>query len=474
MRKNLLRTALSCFALLMSLSLSAQKAEIDVYSCISHPDLEDAFAGAAIYGISENGRYAVGYSAEFSDYVILWDKETREFSQITGSFGDRACVYAVSNDGVVVGAFADNDNGRITEDGTPYLIPGYWKEGKWYPLELFIDKMQGDVNGEARTISPDGRIITGYIYGKYNQTYYDTETGDMNAVKQVNKFCPAVWIDGVLQETGELPLGNTVGQGIIMQYASADGKVLGGFAEHDSGTRSPAIWKDGKLTRILGKEDIDINKDNQYWFAGYVSCVSPNGKWACGAWGPEGDGWNAKQYAFVYDIENDEVEIVENWGLAYYITNEGLLFGKTDLFGSALVRDGEFNGSLTDYLATLGIKAPKGLPESVQAVSADGTVFGGWYLVQGIFGATMMPSVAVLSGAKVGLDCLKSEGNHMALNNHTVNAPKAQSIEAYDMTGRLVARAQGEELSLAAHKGVVLVKATYQNGNVAVKEFLLQ
>ena len=474
MKQSLLRIALGIIGLVSILSSQAQNAKITLYNAYTNPDLADAFMGAAFYGISDNGKYAVGFSAEYSDYVFLWNRATGEFRQITGSFGNRACVYDVSDNGVVVGTFADDNNGEVKEDGTPYMIPGYWIAGMWTPLELEIDKMAGDVNGEARTISPDGRVITGYIYGKYEKTYYDTETGDMNAVKMVNKYRPAVWIDGKLQPIESLPSADVVGQGIVMNYASTNGEVLGGFAEHDTGTRSPAIWKDGQLIRILGKEDIDLDKEGQYWFAGYVACVSPSGKWVCGTWNPEGDGWYAPQYAFVYNVETEEVEMIEDWGIAYYITDDGLLFGKTELMGTPLVRTQDFSGSLEDYLKLLGVTAPKGLPESVQCVSADGSVFAGWYLVQDDFGPVMMPSVAVLENATVGIEDATADNKGITCTEGAICAPGAVQTEAYDIAGRLIATTKGESLPVNGLKGMTIVKVVYANGETATKQFLLK
>lgn len=474
MKKILLRVAIAVVAMVGTLSLQAQTADINVYYSQTNEEVEELFLGSAVYAVSDNGKFAVGHGTDYSEYAFLWKRSSGKFDMIKGSFKNRAYAYDVSDDGIVVGAFATDNNGEVSEDGVPYIIPGYWQAGQWTALELEIPMKMGDVNGEARTISPDGRIITGYIYGYYDQTYYDTETGDMNAVKKVEKIRPAVWIDGKLQPIEQLPMGNEVGQGIILQYASKDGSVLGGFAEHESGTRSPAIWKDGQLIRILGKEDIDVNKDGQYWFAGYVACVSPNGKWVCGTWGPEGDGWNQKQYAFVYNVETDEVEILEDWGIAYYITDDGLLLGKTDLFGSALVRDGEFNGSLIDYLATLGIDAPDGLPESVQTISADGSVFAGWYLVQDDMGPMMMPSVAVLNSTALALDEVQGATAAPAVQGDVLKASGAQHIALYDAAGRCIAKTQGETLSLQGLHGVVVAKVVYANGSTATHQYLLK
>lgn len=474
MNKFLLRIVFCIMGCLMGMSLCAQTADIAVYNSETNPEVSELYLGAAVYAVSDNGKYAVGHGTDYSEYAFIWKRSSGKFDQIKGSFNQRACAYDVSNDGIVVGVFAYDNNGEVTEDGTPYVIPGYWQAGKWTALELEVPMRLGDVNGEARTISPDGRIITGYIYGKYEQTYYDPETGKADAVKSVEKLRPAVWIDGKLQPVGTLPMGNEVGQGIVMNYASADGTVLGGFAEHDSGTRSPAIWKDGKLIRILGKEDIDLNKEDQYWFAGYVACVSPNGKWVCGTWNPEGDGWYSPQYAFVYNVETEEIEYIDGWGIAYYITDDGLLLGKTELMGTALVRQGDFNGSLQDYLETLGVSAPSGLPESIQCISADGSVFAGWQLVMDDFGPMMMPSVAVLSGVTLGLDCLQSEADAMTVDGLLLRAPEAQRISLYDLSGRCLCVVEGQEISLQGFHGVVVAKAEYKHGQTASKQYLLK
>ena len=42
---------------------------------------------------------------------------------------------------------------------------------------------------------------------------------------------------------------------------SPDGTMMCGWAEWDDGTRSPAVWKDGKMVRLIGTEPAISNPD---------------------------------------------------------------------------------------------------------------------------------------------------------------------------------------------------------------------
>lgn len=380
-------------ALLMGLSactIHAQEKILKVHTVNNDPEMASLFTGASVNGVSLNGRFAVGSGSELTEFAFIWDRETGEFTQITGSLGDAAEVYGVSNDGTVVGCFADSNNGEVSEGGIAYTIPGFWKDGQWTPLETELANEVGDMNGEARTISADGRIITGYIRGTYTMHYNDPITGNPNAETQVIMFRPAVWIDGKLQAWENLPYAELLGQGMWLQAASEDGNILAGVYEHPSGSRSPSVWTNGSIHHIYGEQD--KSDEDRYFFEGNVGSVSPNGKYVAGYWLPRDI---SSCTSFVYDTENHTTENIDGMGIATIVTDNGNVYGMTTYMGASYIRTADFCGLLTDLLDSISYsQVPEDIPQTILGVSEDEKVLGGWYnLEDPDFGYIMMPSI---------------------------------------------------------------------------------
>ena len=474
MKTTLLKTFSCLVALAATLSLSAQTKVVTVYSTGTEGDLADLYAGGTFYGISPNGEYATGNAEGFAGTSFLWNRTTGKFTQITSEHGGECYAYDVSNDGLVVGCFVHDNNGEVVDGTTPYIVPGYWKDGVWTALEIPFEAQRGDVNGYAKAVSGDGRTITGYVYDTYQQHDFDYETGKWSEeVRNVRKLRPAVWIDGKLQPYDNLPLGETVGQGMCANYMSDNGKILGGFAEHDSGSRSPAIWVNHELTRIYGKQDIDVNKD-LYFYAGYVYGISNEGKYAAGQWCPQGDDGYTKTYGVVYDIEGGTTEEIEGWGACTSILDDGTVFGYTGYLGKALIRKGDFNGLLSDYVAEItGAAAPKDLPSTVISTSADGSIICGYYVQNSSMGPLMVPSLMVIGDVPAGIEGVTNQRN-ITIKGEMVTAPGAQELAVYDTAGRLVASGKGDALSLGGAKGVIVVKASFGKSGNVTSQFIVK
>ena len=293
-------------------------------STVIQPDFEDPdngyLYGATAYGVSANGEWVVGYGDEFTMSSFVWNRTTGKFQCVTGapyhtSERDRSECYAVSKDGVVVG-------GVETKKG--YLSPGYWKDGCWTMLE----EAYGQVS-MATAISPDSRIITGHVLRTVEKTYYDFnyETNEYDYSnphkKNVDVYMPVQWLDGVIKEDipSWYPEPDKVGTGIYCFHASDDGKALALNYEHPSGSKAPAALIIGHLKFFYGAEDIDVNKD-EYFFFGETTNVSRNGKFFCGYFSPTGG--SDTVVGFVYDVDKDELTEVDE--LPSVVLNDGTYY----------------------------------------------------------------------------------------------------------------------------------------------------
>lgn len=473
MKKTLHKLLLCLLAVCLAQTVAAQQKKVTVYAIEDDVELLELFAGTTAFGTSANGEYVVGYGTDFVQGSFIWQRSTGKFTQITGCFYNECYAYGVSDNGVVVGNFATDNNGEVAEGTVPYIIPGYWKDGEWTALELAVDMVRGDVNGKAAAISSDGRIIVGSIRDTYEQHYYDPATGNMNAVKKVTKLRPAVWIDGKLQPMENLPYGETVGQGMWADYMSDDAGILGGVAEHDSGTRSPTIWINGEMKRLYGQKDIDVNVD-LYFYAGYVYGISREGKYVTGTWCPKGDDGYSPTIGFIYDVATGAIEELDGWGQCTAVLDDGTLFGNTGYLGESLIRIGDFNGKLSDYVKQLtGAEAPEGLPSTIISASRDGKVFCGYYVAYTDMGPMMMPSIVVIEDDASGINGVQAQQN-IVLKDGVAYAPGAEALSVYDAAGRLVAESAAEQLHLGQLKGVVVVKANYKKGGSVATQFLLK
>lgn len=448
--------------------VQAQEAEeLEVFVYRLKGDQATLFAGSSVNGVSRNGKYAVGHGVEYSDKAFIWDSDSREFKQITGSANDNeACAYGVSNDGTVVGTFAWDNNGASKSVA---IVPGYWKNGTWTMLELESKNIyQGEANGEACYISPDGRVITGYVKGTYKKNFYDLD-GFVTETRDVELYRPAVWIDGKLQPLEERPNGETLQQGMFaMAYsASEDGSVLGGFADFETGSQSPAIWVDGKLTRLYLTEDIDPDTAT-YFPAGRVAAVSANGKYAGGYYDDSGNGYNA--IPFIYNVETGETEELDkSWQAVTYLQNDG-----TAYLMPAGVRENGNAMTLTNYLKTKWGYQGGNLPSVIFGVSEDGMTIGGYAVAASELGQMMDPVVVLVAKKGSGIESVSDAAGKILLNGRTVVAEGAESIEVFDAAGRQLAHSNSEAVTVEGYNGLAIVKAVTADGKSQTAKLVIK
>ena len=480
MKKNLL-TILGCLAF-STVFAQTDLPRVEVFT--PYGEVKDSIPGSNVQGVSLNGEWAVGFGTEYSQHSFIWNRTTGEYSLITGSYEDLSYAYGVSNDGTVVGAFYEDTEGN---GGLGYMLPGIWKDGVWTKLQMentFVptEGLEASVNGEACFISGDGAVITGYIQStSFKRNFYDA-SGALVETRNVSLMRPAVWTKQsngtykLQRKPSTMPTGDELQQGIWSRYGSSqDGTVISVVADHPSGSRSPGVVINGELTRIYGKEDIDVNSDEtQYFYDGVSVTVSPNGKYVPGYWSVTGSGFDLQ--AFVYDTETETVEELEGWGAATVALDDGSIFGFDGYMGNALYRnaDKSYNGSFSDYLNLYYGGYEGNLPQTILSASGDGKTIGGWYAEADAIGAVMYPSIVVLNGAP------NAEPDHVAewkndqrtiiVLGDEVIAPMAVKVELYSAQGALLNSVLADRIALNGLQSVVIAKATYEDGKVEIKK----
>lgn len=493
MRKTLLAAA-GCLALSAAVAQEAEvKLVAKVHNLIEGTALYDSLPGSFVHGVSYNGEYAVGYGTEYTKWSFIWSRATGKFELITGAYENSSIANGVSNDGLVVGAYNCDLKGN---GGEGYLRPGIWRDGVWTPLQIEVEENElvsgqdPTVNGEACFISGDGAFITGYIYSpSFQRNFYD-EDGTLLETRNIGLLRPAIWTWNEKKGTYQLevkwrntPTGDELQQGMWSHYGSSqDATVLAGVADHPTGCRSPSVWvgepgKRATLTRIYGKEDIDVSSEESLpFYDGAMGSVSPNGKYAGGYWDPYGNGYEIT--GFVYDTETEELEEMPGWGMVTAALDDGTLFGSDGYMGGALIRtaDKSYNGALQTYLEEKYGAFTGNLPGTILSVSGDGTVIGGWYPVADAIGALMFPSIVEIKPFEESdaVDALARYEHNILIIADEVVAPKAVKVELYSTQGALLATVDDSRISFAGMHGVVVAKATYADGQVQMKKVVAE
>lgn len=176
-----------------------------------------------ILAASGNGKWACGVYLDYNSeqYGFRWNLESGEIETLNSSI--HSIAYSISDDGTVVGEFADN---TFRSNGAATTMAGYWKDSKWHRLEMPTSTVS---QSGAAAISPDGQYITGHI-------------------EEDGKYIGYVWkngkIDHVLQDK----------KGVSMPYTiSPDGKLAAGWVQDEN--RTSCIWDaEGKYT-LLNQAD---------------------------------------------------------------------------------------------------------------------------------------------------------------------------------------------------------------------------
>lgn len=295
------------------------------------------------YDISNNKQHVViqGFGAVDGYY---WSEET-------GTLPLTGYPYAVSDDGIVAGTFAN---------GLGMNVAGLWnaQTQKWEFLGMNPDL-------------PEFSTVEGDF--EYNGAWSMTNDGSVVGVMQVYpdwSTTSHLWT----KENGYTKISNGVSPQTRPNAISDNGKVVAGFAAHETkGEWTPCYWIDGEIYRFPHLFGEALN-------------VSHNGKYVCG--------YLLNSKCFVYDIANDKLVEVENTLepinslSATCVTDNGIVFGHSDA-GSPVERNAivYIGGELmyfTKYLELNGIEeAANWTVYSVTNVTSDGKTFIGGGVIDG-------------------------------------------------------------------------------------------
>lgn len=400
-----------------------------------------------IYGVSDNGKYVVGSDDALGSGGYYFDMETETFNYFGDiETGGNYFAYDVSDNGIIVGACihpdAKNENGEAVEA----IAPAYYKDGEWHPLPVKAYMAGGiDVNGVAKAISPDGRIIAGYI---------------KRSAKEA--FEPVLWIDGELTTYADLKI---YGVGTIVNSMSADGKILGGFAEWESGARSAAIWKEGVETRLSTLEDPVESGGEWVDSEGWMS-ISPNGKYMAGYCAESSSGVGLK--ALYGEVEKGVEGLQENEGAIFAcVDDEGTCYGTTGATGSAMVMR---NGKLETFEDSYGVTSDKSF-QVIMAASKTGKVVGGAILVSAFGSAINAPFVAIAGEEQIGINDTEEANAEAELAGDLLYLSGDYTrADIYNMGGNMVKTTSSPITDLSSlPAGVYAVRIVAGNGTKTVK-----
>lgn len=307
-------------------------------------------------GVSSNGNYAIGW-IESSLTGVFWEREGNKVTQIFSPYEEEGVdnfgnpigmepagsfTFDVSNDGTIVGAFKDIKN--VDKYGRICFAPGYRTiDGTWKRVPLLAENLSGrDQSGKVVKISKDGTVMGGHIKAVDSK---GNETGNV----------PAIWKNGKLEPT--VPV--------------ADARYFELTAMSEDGTKWAGIKIDKMLTAVSsytsvlydGKELIEMEgtkPDNSYTGGvTRVSCISENGKYACGHYYTSKLDKNNKLITYVkgylLDIATKTYTWIDDF-VPTVVMNDGTMFGRdrddTNLVQTkAAVALAYVNGELKDFSA---------------------------------------------------------------------------------------------------------------------------
>lgn len=339
---------------------------------------EANLANSYIRNVSPSGNYAVGYDDQFGDPTsFIWDRSTGEYTILDAGENEGCIALDVNDEGIIVGAVVNSTVQTpaymdFKNAGTWNTLPTHNLENAAYP-------------GFAASITNSG-LIGGQVV---------TELAD-----GTSRCVPCVWDNYQLdQSMFELPEnGDAVMYGCYIYSMSEDGKIMSGWQDWGNGSRSPAIWIDGKLTRVYGEtETID---SEGYIYEGITWAISPDGSKATGYFAP--DGMNLT--GFIYDIASGEkTEVPSYGGVAFdnsgkvYFTgimgSSGIVWENGETFTTSELFDGLEGTFATTVDPSLGTD---GMLETVYAISDDGKVYGGSYIYSAFGSALQYPVIVVV------------------------------------------------------------------------------
>ena len=276
--------------------------------------------GFEVITVSDNGKWAVGNYLDYynNTYPFRWNLESGVIDMIGGA---GALAYGVSDDGVVSGQFGDKN---YRPSGQPVALPGIWKEGEWYSLEI----PAGVTSGIVGNITRDGRHLVGSL--------------EVNGL-----YTSFIWEDFKILRRFDTGYHN-VAYGI-----SPDGHEATGFDQVNN--RYATYWP-------AEGDPIYFLDSNCGWHRGpwnYGRNFSPDGTkvvyW--GGWNEDGD--DALSLWCMYDKTTGEKTKVpvpsRNTALEFDdVANDGTMVGIIEDYRGCIWIDGKLQ-YFDDYLKSIGV-----------------------------------------------------------------------------------------------------------------------
>ena len=254
-----------------------------------------------VWGISDNGQWAVGYDDMVAYNAFYWNREEQKFVDVFGldengemAEGYAAALYDVSDNGLAVGKFEDGRTG--------YTYPGIFDctQNTWTALPTLVE-----INNAAyaQAITPDG----GLIAGSASAEIVTSDALPGSTIKTGGPKVPVIWRNNQIERYDE---AEYVGQGAWINDMNADGSMLCGYAEWDDGSRSPAVWKDGVMVRLVGTEPAISNPDKwQEFYEGQMYCFNADATMAGGYFS---EGMYGSTYGIVWDSDGTHYEPIRD------------------------------------------------------------------------------------------------------------------------------------------------------------------
>lgn len=332
-----------------------------------------------IRNISPSGNYAVGYDNQLGDPTsFVWDLSTGEYTVLDPGQWDGCIAYDVNDNGIIVGSVVDGGYKEtpaymdFKNGGSWTTLPSHGLENAAYPSYAVAINNDGLIGGQIVTELSDGS----------------------------HRCVPCLWKDYQLDQSAfDLPEnGDAVMYGSFVYSMSDDGRILAGWQDWGIGSRSPAIWVDGKLTRIYG--ETELIGDEGYVYEGTTWGISPDGTKVSGYFMPDG----MSLTGFIYDIATGEkTEIPSYGGVAFDNTGRAFFAGQMG-YGGVYYENGQtkmiselWTGLEGTFATTIDPSVGSdGMLETVYSVSSDGKVFGGSYTYSAFGSAMQYPVIVVL------------------------------------------------------------------------------
>ena len=284
MTKNFKKLTFAFAMVLASTSVMAD--EVTILSLKADDDATNS-------GISNNGKWAVGYAFDNSDNAAtninasVWNLETGERTILTPAENGPSEANCISEDGTIVG-------------GAYLGEPAYHKDGQWIVLEKLNNFTMGVV--KSMTITPEGdTIFVGYIMD-------GSEGQATEAVKWINGSIDYVNPKNFTTDRfGEEAKVNTAWD------ISADGKTILGSMEFTAKPNQSAFIVTNDTAYLIKTE----SESNANWSYIFSPRMSENGKYVVGSFRDvifeEGKDFPTKDIyqPCIFDIETQRLQVFE-------------------------------------------------------------------------------------------------------------------------------------------------------------------